>query len=371
MTDVLKDALQFDGFVVSDWNGYQQTASDHAEACARAVNAGVDMLMVGEDWRRVYSDLLQQAVAGRVPMARIDDAVARILRVKGRAGLFAAKPPSVRPGAGGATALGCPQHRQLARRAVRESLVMLKNDTGLLPLDRDLKVLVAGDGAHDIGKQCGGWTLTWQGTGNRNEDFPNGNSVFDGIVEAVADHGSVALRPDGDFAGDDAPDVAIVVFGENPYAEGDGDRAHLSYSAEHPQPVAILRRLKARGISTVAVFLTGRPMWVNPELNASDAFVVAWPPGTEGGGVADVLFRGAGGRMDDDFRGTLSFSWPGHALHAPLNVGDADYAPLFPYGFGLRYADPATRLPKRPEQDTASGLPAEDLPRRASSTHPR
>ena len=159
----------------------------------------------------------------------------------------------------------------------------------------------------------------------------------------MAPHGSVALRPNGEFADGDVPDVAIVVFGENPYAEGDGDRAHLSYSAAHPEPLAMLRRLKARGVPTAAVFLTGRPLWVNPELNASDAFVVAWLPGTEGGGVADVLFRGSDGRVSHDLRGKLSFSWPGHALQTPLNVGDADYDPLFGYGFGMRYADSTVR----------------------------
>ena len=369
LTQVLKGTLGFDGFVVSDWNGYQQVAHDHAQATARTVSAGVDMLMVGEDWLRAYHDLLQQVRTGAVSPERIDDAVTRILRVKARAGRFRYVRPTTRPGAGDASIVGARAHRNLARRAVRQSLVLLKND-GLLPLPRNACVLVAGDAAHNIGKQCGGWTLTWQGTGNDNADFPNGTSIHEGIAQAVADGGSAVLRPDGDCAEAD-PDVAIVVFGENPYAEGDGDRHHLSYSAENAEPLAILRGLKARGIPTVSVFVTGRPMWVNPELNASDAFVVAWLPGTEGGGIADVIFQGADGKTDHDFNGRLTFSWPAHPLQTPLNVGDADYAPLFPYGFGLRYGDAPTPVRRLDESDAARELPTPVEFPRASSTYPR
>ena len=299
LTEVLKGALGFGGFVVSDWNGYQHVADDHAEAIALTVNAGVDMLMVGEDWPRAYHDLLQQVRTSAVPMQRVDDAVTRILRVKARAGKLRRGRPSAR--AGDAGTVGAKDHRDLARGAVRQSLVLLKND-GLLPLRRDASVLVAGDAAHNISKQCGGWTLTWQGTGNDNAEFPNGTSIYEGIAQAVAGGGSAVLRPDGDCDGAE-PDVAIVVFGEEPYAEGDGDRHHLSYSADNAEPLAILRRLKARGIPTVSVFVTGRPMWVNPELNASDAFVVAWLPGTEGAGIADVIFRGVDGNVAYDFSG--------------------------------------------------------------------
>ncbi|MXY58512.1 MAG: glycoside hydrolase family 3 protein, partial [Gammaproteobacteria bacterium] len=341
-----------------------------AEACGSSVNAGVDLLMVGVEWRAAYHDLLQQVSAGAVPMARIDDAVRRILRVKARAGLVSCARSSARPATVEESVVGEPSHRELARRAVRRSLVLLKND-GVLPLKRDAKVLVAGDGADNIGKQCGGWTLTWQGTGNDNSDFPNGMSLFDGFVEATAHHGgSAILSPNGEFGGD-SPDVAVVVFGEEPYAEGDGDRDHLSYSTLHAEPLAILRRLQERGIPTVSVFLTGRPMWVNPELNASDAFVVAWLPGTEGGGVADVLFRGPNGKLDHDFHGRLSFSWPRHAMHTPLNVGDTDYAPLFPYGYGLRYGDAIDRPGRLDETDSARGMPARDRPCTMGSTYPR
>ena len=370
LTDVLKGALGFDGFVVSDWDGYLQVADDRGEACARSVNAGVDMLMVGVEWRRTYHDLLQQVRSGAVALSRIDDAVRRILRVKARLNRVSSDAVCRRQGVADAVAVGDPAHRKLARRAVRRSLVLLKNQ-GVLPLRRDTRILVAGDGADNIGKQCGGWTLTWQGTGNENADFPNGTSVFGGLAQAVAGHGgAVRLSPNGEL-GDDAPDVAVVVFGENPYAEGDGDRAHLSYSSLDPKPLATLRRLKECGIPTVSVFLTGRPLWVNPELNASDAFVVAWLPGTEGGGVADVLFRGANGNIAHDFSGRLSFSWPRHALHTPLNVGDTDYAPLFPYGYGLSYRDVGEKLGRLAEDDNANDLPALDGTRVAGSTYPR
>ena len=265
--------------------------------------------------------------------------------------------------------LGCSEHRALARCAVQRSLVLLKND-GVLPLRREARVLVAGDGAHNIGKQCGGWTLTWQGTENHNSDFPGATSIFEGIARAAMGGGSATLAEDGHFDGE-APDAAIVVFGEDPYAEGDGDRVHLSHSRANGKPLATLRRLQERGVPTVSVFLAGRPLWVNPELNASNAFVVAWLPGSEGAGIADVLFRNASGEPGLDFHGRLSFSWPRHALQTPLNVGDEDYDPLFPYGFGLRYGDKACPLGDLDEADSAKDLPRGPFRPGAISTYPR
>ena len=364
LTDVLKRALGFTGFVISDWNGCQQLAQDTRKACMEAVNAGVDMLMVDADWRRTFADLLDSVAAGEVAEARIDDAARRILRVKARAGLFGNGPPSSRPLAGGP--LAPPRHRALARRAVRESLVLLKNNHGLLPLKRAQHVLVVGGHAEDIGKQCGGWTLTWQGDGNANADFPSGDSIFDGVRQAVAASGGrVAFSATGAF--DERPDVALVVFGEEPYAEGEGDLAHLAFSATRPEPLAALRALKARGVPVVAVFVTGRPLWINPELNASDAFVVAWLPGTEGGGVADVLFRDPAGAVRRDFHGRLSFSWPRHPAQTALNRGDDPYDPLFPYGYGLRYADGPSNTPPAPEQ-LAAPLPDDRRQRRSQGS---
>jgi beta-glucosidase len=267
---------------------------------------------------------------------RLDDAVRRILRVKLRAGIFEKGKPSSRPYAGRFELLGAPEHRAVARQAVRESLVLLKNNGKILPLSAKANVLVAGDGADNIAKQSGGWSITWQGTGVANKDFPKGQSIFSGIAEAVQKAGGTAtLAVDGAYS--NKPDVAIVVFGEEPYAEGFGDRSTIEYSPGDKKDLALLRRLKSQGIPVVAVFLSGRPMWVNAEINAADAFVAAFLPGTEGGGVADVLVRKPNGAINHDFKGKLSFSWPKRPDQTPLNIGDANYDPLFAYGFGLTY----------------------------------
>jgi len=276
--------------------------------------------------------------------------VRRILRVKMRAGTFTNGRPSSRPLAGDASLVGAADHRSLAREAVRRSLVLLKNTGGLLPLPRNLHVLVAGDGADDISKQSGGWSVTWQGTETANEDFPGATSIFAGIREAVtAGGGSATLSVDGSF--NERPDVAVVVFGENPYAEYEGDLESLNFSAEHGASLELLRRLKGQGIPVVSVFLNGRPLWVNPELNASTAFVAAWLPGTEGGGIADVLFRDSEGQVNIDFTGVLSYSWPRDPLETNPNRGDPDYEPLFPFGFGLTYDVVDTLSDDLPELD--------------------
>ena len=340
LTDVLVGRMGFDGFVVGDWNGHGQVEGCSNESCAAAFNAGLDMFMVPDDFKALYRNTLDQVRAGTISEARLDEAVARILRVKLRAGIFEAPRPSQREYAGRWELLGAPEHRAIAREAVRRSLVLLKNDNGLLPIAPGSRVLVAGDGADDIGKQSGGWTLSWQGTGNRNEHFPNGQSIYDGIREAVEAHGGRALLSiDGSW--DEKPDVAIVVFGENPYAEGVGDRSNVDYTPpDGPSDgLELLQRLRQDGVSTVSVFLSGRPLWANPELNASDAFVAAWLPGSEGGGVADVLIAAADGSPRHDFDGRLSFSWPASAAQVEVNVDDDGYRPLFPYGFGLSYED--------------------------------
>jgi beta-glucosidase len=306
LTDVLKGRLGFDGYVIGDWNGHAQVPGCSNESCPAAINAGVDMIMVPEDWKALLANTLEQVRSGEIEQSRIDDAVRRILRVKMRAGLFTGGRPSSRPQAGDASLVGAADHRSLAREAVRQSLVLLKNGEGLLPLSRNLNVMVVGDGADDISKQSGGWSVTWQGTEVTNEDFPGANSIFAGIREAVtAGGGSATLSPDGTF--EESPDVAIVVFGEDPYAEYEGDLESLNFSAEHGASLELLRRLKGQGIPVVSVFLSGRPLWVNPELNASTAFVAAWLPGTEGAGIADVLFRDSEGEVNFDFTGKLSF----------------------------------------------------------------
>lgn len=363
LTDVLKDRLGFDGFVVSDWNGIGEVTGCTDDSCPAAINAGIDMLMVPEDWKDLLANTVAQVRAGEIPETRIDDAVRRILRVKLRAGLFARGRPSSRRHAGDTTLVGTPSHRALARQTVRQSLVLLKNAGGLLPLRRDQRVLVAGSAADNVGMQTGGWSITWQGTENANADFPGATSIADGIAAVVAEGGGTVIRSaDGSFT--ERPDVAVVVFGEEPYAEMFGDLTSLSFSAEYPGPLAVLRRLAADGIPVVAVFLSGRPRWVNPELNASRAFVAAWLPGTEGAGIADVLFRTNAGDVHYDVVGRLPYSWPREPMQSPLNVNDADYRPLFPYGYGVGYAATDTLPGTLPEADptTVTGRAVRRLP---------
>lgn len=346
LTDVLKKRMGFDGFVVSDWNGHGQLPGCTDATCPAAINAGIDMLMVPYDWKMMIANTLAQVRSGEIPMARLDDAVRRILRVKMRAGLFDGRSPSER--AGPDDTLGNSRHRALARRAVRESLVLLKNKNHILPLSPRQTILIVGDGADNIGKQAGGWSVTWQGAGTTNADFPGATSLYKGIREAVERAGGKAiLSVDGDYDG--RPDAAIVVFGEDPHAEGQGDVATLEFEPRTKNSLALLKKLSGQGIPTVALFISGRPLWVNPELNASDAFVAAWLPGTEGAGVADVIIADEQGEPRYDFRGRLSFSWPKTPLQDVLNPWDTGYDPLFPLGYGLTYASRKQGPGKLPE----------------------
>ncbi len=359
LTDVLKGRMGFDGFVVGDWNAHGHVPGCTPFSCAAVIDAGLDMFMAPDSWRELYANTLTQARSGQIPEARLDDAVRRILRVKLRAHLLDEGRPSSRPLAGHFELLGAPEHRAVARRAVRESLVLLKNSHHLLPLSPHAHVLVAGDGADNIGKQSGGWTITWQGTGVSNKDFPHGESIYAGIRQAVvAAGGTTELSVNGDFK--TRPDVAVVVFGENPYAEFQGDLATVEYSPGEKPDLTLLRKLHERGVPVVAVFLSGRPLWVNPEINTSDAFVAAWLPGTEGGGIADVIFKAPDGSIRHDFHGKLSFSWPRTPLQTTANIADRsgqrDDSPLFPYGYGLRYRDNGDLkpLPENPGTERAA-----------------
>lgn len=329
LTDVLRGRMNFSGFTVGDWNGHGQVAGCKPTNCAASFNAGLDMYMAPDSWKELYENTLTQAKDGTISMARLDEGVARILRVKLRAGLFEAGRPSSRPLAGQFEKIGSPEHRAIARHAVRESLVLLKNENRALPLMPRQKVLVAGDGATSYMKQSGGWTLSWQGTGLPDSEFPGATTIGKALTDVGGSN--VAISKDGSYG--QKPDVAVVVFGEDPYAEFQGDVPDLIFR-DKSDNLALLKKYKAEGIKTVAVFLSGRPMWVNSHLNASDAFVAAWLPGSEGGGVADVLFG------KSDFRGKLPFSWPKLATQYVLNVGDKGYDPLFAYGYGLSYAKP-------------------------------
>ena len=342
LTDVLKQQMGFDGFVISDWNGHGQVPGCSDDQCAEAIMAGVDMIMVPIAWQPLIQNTMAQIENGTIPMSRINDAVSRILRVKMRAGYGDKVKPSERLHANNSSLIGAPAHRAVARQAVRESLVLLKNSDNILPLDRNLDILVAGNAANDIGKQSGGWSVSWQGLTNSNNSFPGGTSIYQGIQSVVnSAGGNTRLSASGNYSGS-KPDVAIVVFGEPPYAEGAGDLSNIEYQAGNKSDLALLESLQAQNIPVISIFITGRPLWVNKELNASNAFVAAWLPGSEGGGIADVIFKAANGEVDHDFIGKLSFSWPKTTTQLILNRGDENYDPLFAYGFGLSYQDTDT-----------------------------
>ena len=338
LTDVLKNQLGFDGFVVSDWNAHKFVEGCDLEQCAQAINAGVDVIMVPEHFEAFYHNTVEQVKAGVIPQSRIDDAVRRFLRAKIRWGVFTKGKPSSRPESQYPQWLGAPEHRELAREAVRKSLVLLKNNNNLLPINPASHILVAGKGANAINMQAGGWSVSWQGTDNTNSDFLNATSIFSGLQSSVLKAGGeISLSESGEYK--TKPDVAIVVIGEEPYAEWFGDIERLEFQPETKQALKLLRKLKADNIPVVTVFLSGRPLWVNKELNASDAFVAAWLPGSEGQGVADVLLTDQQGNAQFDFVGKLSFSWPKYDEQFNLNRGDANYDPLFAYGYGLTYQD--------------------------------
>jgi beta-glucosidase len=323
--------MGFDGFVVSDWNGISEVPGCRNDSCPHGINAGIDMIMVPDDWRAFIANTIAQVKAGEIPMSRIDDAVTRILRVKLRAGLFD-KSPSENVYAGKDAGL---QDRELARRAVRESMVLLKNEGPVLPLARGKKILVVGKSADNIPNQTGGWSLTWQGTDNTNADFPNADSILAGI-RAAAGEGNVEFSADAKGIDLSRFDAVIAVVGERPYAEGDGDigpSGTLRHSSRYPEDLAVLEAVAGKGKPVITVFVAGRPLFVNDLLNLSDTFVAAWLPGTEGKGVSDLLVAGP---RSYDFRGKLSFSWPKSACQTPLNFGDAGYAPLFALNYGLR-----------------------------------
>lgn len=346
LTGVLKQRMGFDGLIVGDWNGHGQIAGCTVTDCKQALMAGLDLYMAPDSWKGLYESLLKQAKAGEIPAARLDDAVRRILRVKAKLGLIGPRP--VRRYA--PQMVGAPAHLAVAREAVAKSLVLLKNEGSVLPIKPGAKVLVAGPGADNMAMQAGGWTISWQGTDVTNADFPNGQTVYSAIRNAVGEAGGKAhLSADGSFA--DKPDVAIVVFGEKPYAEFQGDVPTLDYQPGDASDLALLKRLKAAGIPVVSVFLSGRPMFASPEINASDAFVAAWLPGTQGHGIADVLVAGRDGKTRRDFSGRLPFDWPADARSPVAKVA-------FARGYGLSYAQPGrvAQLSEDPGMDVAAAL---------------
>ncbi|WP_372882632.1 glycoside hydrolase family 3 N-terminal domain-containing protein [Psychromonas sp.] len=366
LNDILKNKMGFDGLIVTDWNGQSEIDGCSAADCPEAVNAGNDVFMVTarSDWQAFYTNVIDQVNAGIISQGRIDDAVTRILRVKMRANLWEKPKPSERQLAGNADILGSDAHRAIARQAVSESLVLLKNEGGVLPLSKDASYIITGSAANDIQKQTGGWSLTWQGTENTIEaDFPGATTMQMALQDAVGSENVYTSETD---APEDA--IAIVVIGEDPYAEMFGDikssqtLEFSSLDSTYAADLEAVQAMKEAGRKVVTVFYSGRPLYVNEEINASDAFVAAWLPGTEAGGITDVLFAEDGA----DFKGRLSYSWPMKVCsttinrHAP-NIADystpvdgmtgelieqdieGEHKPLFPYGYGLGYASSSTQ----------------------------
>ncbi|MBE1525569.1 beta-glucosidase [Sphingopyxis sp. OAS728] len=351
LTDALKDRMGFAGFVVGDWNGHGQVAGCSVTDCAQSINAGLDMFMAPDSWKGLYETTLKHAKDGTISAARLDDAVRRILRVKYKLGLF----PEGHVDRSVVKAVGTPEHLAIAREAVAKSLVLLKNNGSVLPIKPGARVLVTGPAADSMAIQSGGWTISWQGTDVTHADFPNGQTIWEALNKSVRDAGGVATLSEGGVF-KEKPDVAIVVFGENPYAEFQGDVATLDYQPTEATDLATLKKLKAAGIPVVALFLSGRPMFTNPEINASDAFVAGWLPGSQGVGVADVLVAGKDGKTPRAFTGTLPFAWPADA-RSPVEK------PQFAVGYGLKYGA-TTTVPQLSEElgvDIAAALNVENF----------
>ncbi|MDH5259304.1 MAG: glycoside hydrolase family 3 protein, partial [Gammaproteobacteria bacterium] len=254
VTDVLKGQLGFNGFVVGDWNGHGQVPGCTNTDCPQSLNAGVDMLMAPDSWKGLYESTLEHVKSGTIPMTRLDDAVRRILRVKIASGIFTKGAPSTRKNAGDESLLGLPENRAIARQAVRESMVLLKNNGGVLPLDATKTIMVIGDGADSISKACGGWTLSWQGTGHSNDEFPNSESILDGIREAVNEAGGKVIFSANADANETA-DVVVAIYGEDPYAEFQGDRENIDF-VPNGFDVNKLAEFRSKGIPVVSVFLS-------------------------------------------------------------------------------------------------------------------
>jgi len=324
MTEILKQKMHFGGFLISDYNALDQITPDFKQAIAISINAGMDMVMVPKKYREFHQLLVALVKEGGVSQARIDDAVMRILQVKVAMGLMD-KSRSHLADRSLQARFGSPAHREIARQCVRESVVVLKNDKKILPLRRTAKrIHVAGKNADDIGNQCGGWTIDWQGkSGNT---MPGGTTILAAIRNTVTAATQVTFSRDGTNA--DGADVAVVVIGETPYAEGIGDRTDLSLAAED---VAAIDNLNRAGVPVVIILVSGRPLLIEPVLSKCSAFICAWLPGTEGQGIADVLF---GAHRP---AGKLSMSFPRSMAEAATNVGDTNYSPLFKYGYGLSY----------------------------------
>ena len=349
--DVLKQRLGFNGLVVSDWNGIEQVPGCSKWHCPQAINAGIDMVMVPNDWKQFIAAAVDDVRAGRIPISRIDDAVSRIIRVKLRSGLFAASPATgPHPTA---EVIHSPQVRELAREAVRKSLVLLKNDRNVLPLRPRGKVLVLGKGADSLPMQAGGWSLTWQGDQTKTSDYPNADTLLAAMRKSLGSD-RVDYSADGSDVDVRRYSAVVMVAAEQPYAEGTGDitfPASMRHSARYPDDLKALERVSGKGVPVVTVLYSGRPVAANDLINRSDAFVAAWLPGTEGLGITDMLLARPSGRSAYDFTGRLSFDWPaGDCLPQTGGV-------QFRRGYGLSFSS-RSRLGKLPEGPPSMACPA-------------
>jgi beta-glucosidase len=323
LTDVLKGELGFEGFLISDYNAIDELPGDYVGQIGQSVNAGMDMFMVPQRYREFIETLTTLVKSGKVPMSRIDDAVTRILRVKFAMGLMESGRP-LKADRRLMDSFGSAAHRAVARQAVRESLVLLKNERAALPLSRKAKrIHVAGASADDLGNQCGGWTIKWQG---QSGPITQGTTVLAALRQLAGPDTQITYSTDG--SGAEGADAVVVVVGETPYAEMFGDRRTLELSKGDADTIA---QAKKADIPVVVVLFSGRPLVITDALAAADAFVAAWLPGTEGLGIADVLFG------DYKPTGKLPVTWPTSIDQLPINLGDAKYEPLFPFGYGLTY----------------------------------
>ena len=327
INDVLRNELKFEGIVISDWAGINEIDKDYKTCIIQSINAGIDMNMVPGSLNpddNSYDDFIRLAIEavkeGSIPMERIDDAVSRVLKIKKKIGLFdnPIKAPK------NTNVVGSKKHRDLARKSVRKSLVLLKNKGGILPLDKNnSKITLVGEHADNIGYQSGGWTIHWQGGSG---DITTGTTILDAFKSAVVDSNSIYYSKDGSDLSHS--DVVVVVVGEKPYSEGVGDRDSLHLSDED---LKLLKKVKNSNLPHVVILVSGRPMIINEVIDDCDAFIAAWLPGTEGAGISDVMFG------DFDFTGSLSMTWPKSMKQIPINYGDTNYDPLFQFGFGLSY----------------------------------
>ena len=335
LTDVLKNQMEFDGLIVGDWNGHGQVDGCEDNNCPEAFNSGVDIFMVPQDWEALYWNTLDQVKEGIISVERLDDAVSRILSVKKHLGLFDGRVPHNYD----QNYVGDSSHKLLARQAVRESLVLLKNEN-MLPMNPNKNFLIIGEQSKNIENQMGGWTITWQGktwegTEITNSDFPDTDSIYQSLSKHIQNTGgNVEYSKDGSYK--TKPDYVIMVYGETPYAEGFGDIDSLNFSQINSKIIKKMSKLSNEDIPIVSLFLSGRPLVVDKELSLSDAFVSIWLPGTSVEGINDVIFT-ENNNINYDFAGKLPFSWPSKKSSNPLNIGDQEYFPLYEYGYGLTY----------------------------------